>query len=95
MSFRQKIKTFREKVSRWPKPVRIIVGILFVLSGLVGFLPILGFWMVPLGLLILAVDIPMARRIRRRLEIRLGRWLVRASPKWARRFGFSVGERAA
>ncbi len=74
--------------------VRIILGGLLILGGVLGFLPILGFWMVPLGLLILAVDVPIARRLRRRAEIRLGRWLVRKHPKWARRFGFSIGEKA-
>jgi len=73
--------------------IRIVLGCLLLLGGLLWFLPIFGLWMVPLGLLVLAVDVPMARRIRRRLEIRLGRWLVRTSPKWARRFGFSVSER--
>lgn len=71
--------------------IRIILGSLLLVGGFLGFLPILGFWMVPLGLLILAVDIPMARRLRRRIEIRFGRWLVRRSPKWASRFGFSAG----
>lgn len=37
--------------------VRIPLGILLVAFGFVGFLPILGFWMVPLGLMILALDI--------------------------------------
>jgi 4-alpha-glucanotransferase len=36
--------------------LRLGAGILFVLFGFVGFLPILGFWMVPLGLIILAQD---------------------------------------
>lgn len=72
--------------------VRVGLGILLVLGGFLGFLPVLGFWMVPLGLMILAVDIPMARRLKRRLEVRLGRWLIRTSPKWARRLGFTVAD---
>jgi hypothetical protein len=74
MTFRQKIKTFREKVMHLPKPVRIVVGILFVLSGLVGFLPILGFWMVPLGLAILAIDIPIVKRLVQRMTTAFNRW---------------------
>jgi hypothetical protein len=74
--------------------IRIILGSLLLVGGFLGFLPVLGFWMVPLGLMILAVDIPIARRLRRRAEIRFGRWLVRRSPKWASRFGFSVGGKA-
>jgi len=73
--------------------IRIILGFALILGGLLGFLPVLGFWMVPLGLLILAVDIPMARRLRRRGEIRFGRWLIRRHPKWARRFGFSTAQK--
>ena len=75
--------------------IRIVLGCLLLIGGFLWFLPILGAWMLPLGLLVLAVDIPMARRLRRRLEVRLGRWLVRTSPKWARRFGFTVSERTA
>ncbi|MGE0008575.1 MAG: hypothetical protein AB7S92_23725 [Parvibaculaceae bacterium] len=70
--------------------VRVMLGGVLILGGILGFLPVLGFWMVPLGLLVLAVDIPMARRLKRRLDVRLGRWLLRRSPKWARRFGFSA-----
>lgn len=75
--------------------IRILLGILLVLGGFLGFLPVLGFWMVPLGLIVLAVDFPIARRIKRRLEVRLGRFLVKRSPKWARRFGYSAGQKAA
>lgn len=74
MSFRQKIKTFREKVSRLPKPVRIVVGVLFVLFGLVGFLPILGFWMVPVGLAILSIDIPIVKKLVHRLTTAFNKW---------------------
>ena len=49
----------RNRDARW---IRIPVGILLILGGFVGFLPILGFWMVPLGLLLLALDIPFLRR---------------------------------
>jgi purine-cytosine permease-like protein len=57
--------------------VRIALGILLVLCGFVGFLPILGFWMVPFGLLILSVDVPAVRRFRRRTEVKWGRWRQR------------------
>ena len=35
------------------KPIRIGLGILLIALGLLGFLPVLGFWMIPLGLLVL------------------------------------------
>lgn len=53
---------------------RLIVGVLLVIGGILGFLPVLGFWMIPLGLIILSVDFPFIRRGRRRAEVRLGRW---------------------
>ena len=49
------------------KGLRVGLGILLVAGGLVGFLPVFGFWMIPLGLLVLSVDIPVVRRGRRRL----------------------------
>jgi purine-cytosine permease-like protein len=49
--------------------LRIIIGVLLVLFGLVGFLPVLGFWMIPLGLLVLSYEFAMVRRWRRRSAI--------------------------
>ncbi|WP_181702690.1 PGPGW domain-containing protein [Chthonobacter albigriseus] len=54
--------------------LRTAIGAIFILMGFVGFLPVLGFWMVPVGLLILSVDFPWARRIRRRVEVAVTRW---------------------
>jgi hypothetical protein len=51
------------------KPVRIGLGILLIALGLLGFLPVLGFWMIPLGLLVLSVDLPIVRRWRRQLTV--------------------------
>jgi hypothetical protein len=51
------------------KAVRIGIGVLLVLGGLVGFLPVLGFWMIPLGLLVLSIDLPVVRRWRRQLTV--------------------------
>jgi len=56
------------------RPLRIALGVVMIVAGCFGFLPILGFWMIPFGLLILSVDIPAVRRFRRRLEIRWARW---------------------
>jgi hypothetical protein len=57
--------------SRW---ARIAIGLLLALGGFVGFLPILGFWMVPMGLTVLAIDIPIVRRFTRRAKVVLTRW---------------------
>jgi hypothetical protein len=39
--------------------VRIPLGILLILGGIFSFLPVLGIWMLPLGLLLLAIDVPV------------------------------------
>ena len=51
------------------KPVRIGLGMLLVGGGLLGFLPILGFWMIPLGFLVLSIDLPGFRRWRRQINV--------------------------
>jgi hypothetical protein len=43
---------------------RMALGGLFLLGGCFAFLPVLGVWMIPVGILILAVDLPLARRIK-------------------------------
>ena len=48
--------------------LRICIGVILILGGFLGFLPLLGFWMVPMGLVVLSVDLPIARRQRRRVE---------------------------
>src|SRR5690349_15158614 len=41
--------------------VRVPPALLLVAGGVLGFLPLLGFWMVPLGLVLLAQDVPVLR----------------------------------
>lgn len=48
---------------------RIAVGVLLVAGGILGFLPVLGFWMIPLGLLVLSYEFAMVRRHRRRFVV--------------------------
>ena len=47
---------------RVPPGVRTLIGALLMVGGVFGFLPILGFWMFPLGLAFVALDFPPARR---------------------------------
>jgi len=42
---------------RIPAGVRSLVGLVLVALGVVGFLPIVGFWMIPLGLALIWVDV--------------------------------------
>lgn len=44
-----------------PRGLRSIAGLLMICGGVVGFLPVLGFWMVPAGLALIALDIPPLR----------------------------------
>jgi uncharacterized RDD family membrane protein YckC len=48
----------RKPEARW---VRIPAAFLFIFGGFLGFLPILGFWMLPIGVLLLSLDIPMLK----------------------------------
>ncbi len=70
--------------------LRMALGLILVLGGFLGFLPVLGFWMLPLGLVILSIDFATVRRLRRRFSVRLGRWMLRRWPNLARRIGFGV-----
>jgi len=54
--------------------VRTGLGILLICGGLLGFLPVLGFWMIPLGMIVLAEDFPAVRRWNRRIGVALKRW---------------------
>lgn len=48
------LSRLRRPEARW---IRVPLGILLVLGGIFSFLPVLGIWMLPLGLLLLAVDL--------------------------------------
>jgi hypothetical protein len=65
----------RRPSSRW---LRIPAGVLLILGGFLAVLPLFGLWMLPLGLLLLAEDIPVLRRTRNRvLDMAHRRW-----PHW-------------
>lgn len=70
-------------------PVRFPLALLLIAGGVFSFLPVLGVWMLPLGLLLLAVDLPVlrgpisvliirGRRKGRRLALRWRRWRARS-----------------
>jgi hypothetical protein len=80
---------------RMPLPrsrlLRIAIGVLLIIGGLFSILPVFGVWMIPLGLLVLSVDIPRVRRWRRRFAV----WFHRRYPKLAAKLnpgGPSSGE---
>jgi hypothetical protein len=61
--------------SRW---VRIPSGALLIVGGVLSFLPILGVWMLPLGLALLAEDVPALRASRSKVLD----WVERKKPHW-------------
>jgi hypothetical protein len=56
-------------------PYRIPVGVALTVGGCLGFLPVLGLWMTPLGLALLAQDVPVMRKPFARLMARVNRKL--------------------
>ncbi|MDD1500297.1 MULTISPECIES: PGPGW domain-containing protein [Agrobacterium] len=88
MNFGIHPKTGRLHMGKWSVAMprsrigRIVIGTVLVICGLLGFLPVLGFWMVPLGLLVLSQDLRFVRRKRRQLAIW---WEYRKRARQARR----------
>lgn len=53
------VRWVRQPTSRW---VRIPLAFLLVVGGIFSFLPVLGLWMLPLGLRLIAQDLPFLQR---------------------------------
>ena len=66
------------------RAVRILLGLVLIVGGILGFLPVLGFWMIPLGFAVLSIDFLIVRRARRRIMVWIGRKLNRHLPdRWS------------
>ena len=79
---KQRIAGYTYRILRWgrdhvPPVIRSVIGVLFMIGGVFGFLPILGFWMLPLGVAFIALDLPFTRH---RIEDWMERLKVRAGP---------------
>jgi hypothetical protein len=61
--------------SRW---ARIPAGIFFILGGFLSILPVFGLWMLPVGVFLIAEDIPS---VRRKVE-QMTDWVERRRPHW-------------
>ena len=72
---RHAIQWLRKPEQKW---VRLPSGLLLMLGGLLSFLPVLGVWMLPLGILLLAEDIPLFQSLSGKM---LG-WIARRKPTW-------------
>jgi len=49
------IRWLREPSSFW---ARVVIAVLLIFGGVFSFLPLLGVWMLPLGLILIAQDVP-------------------------------------
>jgi hypothetical protein len=66
--------------------VRFPLAILLVIGGIFSFLPILGLWMLPLGLILIAQDIPpLQKPVAQLLGWLERKWLERQAAKAAKR----------
>ena len=72
-SVARQIRNLRHPSARW---VRIPLGLLLIAGGVFSILPLLGIWMLPLGLLLIAYDVPFLRRP-------VGRFTIWSAAKWA------------
>jgi hypothetical protein len=69
IDWRAKVRPLYRFATKLPPVVRSLAGLGLIAAGFVGIvMPILGFWMAPLGLLFIAADIPPLRR-------RVERWI--------------------
>lgn len=69
------IRDLRRGRSRW---LRLPVALGFLLGAIFSFLPVLGLWMLPVGLLLLAEDFPPAR-----VAVHAGvNWVAARRPHW-------------
>ena len=70
--WRKSLNRARQRTQIWarrniPPGLRLVVGLIVRVGGVFGFLPVLGFWMIPLGLAIAALDVvPLWRWLRGR-----------------------------
>ncbi|KAA8390418.1 hypothetical protein FOH24_05875 [Acetobacter tropicalis] len=69
------VRWMRKPQARW---ARLPVGVLLICGGLLSILPVLGLWMLPLGVILLSEDIAFLRR----LTDRVLAWVERRKPQW-------------
>ena len=63
IDWRARARPLYRFATKLPPVVRSLAGVVLIFAGFLGIvMPILGFWMVPLGLLFIAADIPPLRR---------------------------------
>ena len=88
--FHRPLRWLRKPSARW---LRLPAALLLICGSALSILPVFGLWMLPLGLLLLAEDVPALRprllrlvdwaaeRWERHVEARLRRWRGAGPPK--------------
>jgi hypothetical protein len=66
------IRCLRDPKARW---IRIPLGVLLIVASMFWFLPVVGIEFLPLGLLLIAQDVPFLRRP-------VGRFMIWLEQKW-------------
>jgi hypothetical protein len=74
-SWQPSARWLRQPTQRW---MRICVGTLLIVGSFLSILPLFGLWMLPLGLVLLAEDVPVLRRA----VARILAWIERRRPHW-------------
>lgn len=72
------LRWLRHPASRW---ARLPAGLLLIVGGVFSFLPILGVWMLPLGLMLIAADVRLLRRPMARLTM----WVIDRVEGWRKK----------
>ena len=72
---RSSVRWLRRPSALW---IRTPAAVLLICGGLLSFLPVLGFWMLPMGMALLADDLPALRSLRSRILD----WIERHRPHW-------------
>lgn len=74
-SFQPTIRGLRRPSARW---ARLGAGTLLVVGSFLFILPVFGLWMLPVGLALLAEDVPPLQRLRDRILV----WIEQRRPHW-------------
>lgn len=72
------LRWLRHPASRW---ARLPAGLVLIFGGVFSFLPLLGVWMLPLGLMLIAADVPFLQRPMARFTM----WIIDRVENWRKR----------
>ncbi|MGB8623931.1 MAG: HPF/RaiA family ribosome-associated protein [Paracoccaceae bacterium] len=73
-SIAERLGCWRRRGTTWaerhvPPGLRSVLGLILIAGGIVGFLPVLGFWMIPLGAAFIFLDLRLLGRRRAKVSV--------------------------